>query len=122
MKAIIEAVPEFECRCNLQRYGKIIEVLDGDGVGSVYESLSADDRRAHGLSPYFGFTTNLRRRRTPTCSTICEPDGQAPRKPGHDYLTQAANDLHPLSQMIDDAALGDRPGRLSAIGGRADRR
>ena len=33
MKAIIEAVPEFECRCNLQRYGKIIEVLDGDGVG-----------------------------------------------------------------------------------------
>ena len=24
MKAIIEAVPEFECRCNLQRYGKIL--------------------------------------------------------------------------------------------------
>ena len=53
MKAIIEAVPEFECRCNLQRYGKVIEVLDGDGIGSVYESLSADDKRAHGLSPSF---------------------------------------------------------------------
>ena len=51
MKAIIEAVPQFEARCNLQRYGKVIEVLSGDGAGSVYESLSADDKRAHGLSP-----------------------------------------------------------------------
>src|SRR5262245_52549491 len=27
MKAIIEAVPEFEARVNIQRYGKVIEVL-----------------------------------------------------------------------------------------------
>ena len=40
MRAIIEATPEFDGRCNLQRYGKVIEVLEGDGVGSVYESLS----------------------------------------------------------------------------------
>jgi phage terminase large subunit-like protein len=53
MKAIIEAIPEFEERCNIQRYGKVIEVLEGDGAGSIYESLSADDRRAHGLSPSF---------------------------------------------------------------------
>ena len=33
MKAIIEAVPEFDARCNIQRYGKVIEVMDGDGVG-----------------------------------------------------------------------------------------
>ena len=39
MKAIIEAVPEFDARCNLQRYGKVIEVLDGDGIGSIYEIL-----------------------------------------------------------------------------------
>jgi hypothetical protein len=51
MKAIVEAVPEFECRCNVQRYGKMIEVLSGDGAGSIYESLSADDKRAHGLAP-----------------------------------------------------------------------
>jgi phage terminase large subunit-like protein len=50
MKAIVEAVPEFECRCNIQRYGKVIEVMDGDGIGSIYESLSADDKRAHGLA------------------------------------------------------------------------
>ena len=51
MQAIISAVPEFAARCNLQRYGKIIEVMDGDGAGSVYESLSADDKRSMGLAP-----------------------------------------------------------------------
>ena len=53
MRAIIEAVPELEACCNIQRYGKVIEVLEGDGGGSIYESLSADDKRAHGLSPSF---------------------------------------------------------------------
>src|SRR6516164_3136621 len=53
MKAIIEATPEFDSRCNLQRYGKVIEVLSGEGAGSIYESLSADDKRAHGLAPSF---------------------------------------------------------------------
>ena len=53
MRAIIEAVPEFDARCNLQRYGKVIEVLEGDGAGSIYESFSADDKRAHGLAPRF---------------------------------------------------------------------
>ena len=60
MKAIIEAMPEFECRCNLQSYGKIIEVMDGDGIGSVYEALSADDKRAHGLSPSFWYLRRIR--------------------------------------------------------------
>jgi phage terminase large subunit-like protein len=31
MKACIEAVPSFAERCNVQRYGKVIEVMDGDG-------------------------------------------------------------------------------------------
>jgi hypothetical protein len=56
MKAIVEAVPEFDARCNIQRYGKVIEVMSGDGAGSIYESLSADDKRAHGLA-----ASNLRR-------------------------------------------------------------
>jgi phage terminase large subunit-like protein len=53
LKAIIEAVPEFADRCNIQRHHKIIEVLSGDGAGSIFESLSADDKRAHGLAPSF---------------------------------------------------------------------
>ena len=50
MEAIIHAMPEFQKRCNIQRFRKIIEVLAGDGKGSKYESLSADSRRAHGLA------------------------------------------------------------------------
>ena len=72
MKAIIEAVPEFEARCNLQRYGKIIEVLEGDGAGSIYEILSADDKRAHGLSPSFWIFDEFAQARIPICSTTCE--------------------------------------------------
>jgi phage terminase large subunit-like protein len=71
MKAIIEAVPEFEARCNIQRYGKVIEVMEGDGAGSIYESLSADDKRAHGLSPSFWAFDEYPRRPTLICSTTC---------------------------------------------------
>ena len=45
--------PRIRSRCNIQRYGKVIEVMEGDGAGCVYECLSADDKRAHGLSPSF---------------------------------------------------------------------
>ena len=53
MESIILAVPDFAVRCNIQRYRKWIEVIEGFGVGSKYEALSADARRAHGLSPTF---------------------------------------------------------------------
>ena len=78
MNAIVEATPEFDARCNLQRYGKVIEVMEGDGAGSIYESLTADDKRAHGLDRRrSGYTTNSRKRRTPIYSTICVPHGEA---------------------------------------------
>jgi phage terminase large subunit-like protein len=101
MKAIIEAIPEFEARCNLQRYGKVIEVLSGDGAGSVYESLSADDKRAHGLAPSFWVYDEfaqapnsdlLNNRRTSM--------GKRSESLGVVISTQASTDLHPLSQMI----------------------
>src|SRR5262245_8219478 len=41
----------FAGRVNITRFHKRIEVLTGDGAGSTYEALSADARRAHGLSP-----------------------------------------------------------------------
>src|SRR5690606_7481748 len=49
--AIIEAVPEFDAVCNIQRFKKLIEVLDGPSKGSVFETLSSDARRGHGLAP-----------------------------------------------------------------------
>ena len=53
MKAIIEAVPELEIRTNIMKHWKKIEVLSGPGAGSVYEALSSDARRGHGLAPSF---------------------------------------------------------------------
>lgn len=108
MRAIIEATPKFDGRCNLQRYGKVIEVLAGDGVGSVYESLSADDRRAHGLAPSFWiFDEYAQSPNSDLLDTLRSAMGKRSESLGVIISTQAANDLHPLSQMIDDAAVGE---------------
>ena len=53
MRAIIQAVPEMEIRTNIMKHWKKIEVLSGAGAGSVYEALSSDARRGHGLAPSF---------------------------------------------------------------------
>ncbi len=110
MKAIIEAVPEFEARCNIQRYGKVIEVLKGDGAGSVYESLSADDKRAHGLSPSFwAFDEYAQAPNPDLLDNLRTAMGKRSESLGIVISTQAANDWHPLSQLIDDALLGEDP-------------
>jgi phage terminase large subunit-like protein len=110
MKAIIEAVPEFECRCNIQRYGKVIEVMDGDGVGSIYESLSADDKRAHGLAASLWIYDEFAQApNTDLLDNLRTGMGKRNESLGVVISTQAANDQHPLSQMIDDAALGVDP-------------
>ena len=110
MKAIVEAVPEFECRCNIQRYGKVIEVMDGDGVGSIYESLSADDKRAHGLAASLWIYDEFAQApNTDLLDNLRTGIGKRSESLGVVISTQAANDQHPLSQMIDDAALGVDP-------------
>jgi phage terminase large subunit-like protein len=110
MKAIIEAIPEFEARCNIQRYGKVIEVLEGDGAGSIYESLSADDKRAHGLSPSFWtFDEYAQAPNSDLLDNLRTAMGKRSESLGIVISTQAANDMHPLSQLIDDAALGEDP-------------
>ena len=110
MKAIIEAIPEFEERCNIQRYGKVIEVLEGDGAGSIYKSLSADDRRAHGLSPSFwAFDEFAQAPNSDLLDSLRTAMGKRSESLGIIISTQASNDMHPLSQLIDDAALGEDP-------------
>src|SRR6516165_9106762 len=111
MKAIIEAVPEFEARCNIQRYGKVIEILEGDGAGSIYESLSADDKRAHGLSPSFWvFDEYAQAPNSDLLDNLRTAMGKRSESLGVVISTQAAHDQHPLSQLIDDAALGEDDG------------
>lgn len=110
MKAIIEAVPEFASRCNIQRYGKVIEVMEGDGAGSIFESLSADDKRAHGLSPTLWIYDEFAQApNADLLNNLKTAMGKRAESLGVIISTQAANDLHPLSQLIDDALLGEDP-------------
>jgi len=110
LKSIIEAVPEFEARCNIQRFGKVIEVLEGDGAGSIYESLSADDKRAHGLAPSCWIYDEFAQApNSDLLNSLRTSMGKRSEALGIIISTQAANDQHPLSQLIDDAALGEDP-------------
>ena len=110
MQAIIQATPEFADCCNLQRHSKVIEVMKGDGVGSIYESLSADDKRVHGLAPSFWvFDEFAQAPNADLLNNLRTSMGKRRESLGIVISTQAANDLHPLSQLIDDAALSEDP-------------
>src|SRR5580765_861969 len=104
MEAIILAVPDFAVRCNIQRYRKWIEVIEGVGFGSKYEALSADARRAHGLSPTFWAYDELAQAKDRVLlDNLQTAMGKRKRSLGVIISTQAADDDHPLSLLIDDA-------------------
>ncbi len=110
MAAIIEAVPEFDERCNCQRFHKIIEVMDGDGKGSIYEALSADVRRGHGLAPSLWVYDEYAQVKTDELfDNLQTAQGKRKESLGIVISTQAATDQHPLSILIDDAASGNDP-------------
>ena len=110
MKAIVERVPELAERVNVQRHYKILEVMDGPGAGSIYESLSADERRAHGLSPSLWiFDEYGVARNSELFDNLLTAQGKRAEGLGIVISTQAANDQHPLSQLIDDGMLGTDP-------------
>lgn len=108
MEAIIEATPEFLLRVNTQHFPlKRIRVMDGDGDGSKYEALSADGRRAHGLSPTFWAYDELAQAKDRMLlDNLQTALGKRNRSMGMVISTQAADDDHPLSQLIDDALTG----------------
>ena len=107
IKAIIEAVPSWLSRCNIQRWGKIIEVLEGEGAGSTFESLSADDKRAHGLSPSLWiFDEFAQSPNSELLDNLRTAMGKRREALGVIISTQAASDTHPLSQLMDDALMG----------------
>jgi phage terminase large subunit-like protein len=104
MEAIILAVPEFAARTNVIRFNKKIEVLDGDGVGSIYEALSSDARRGHGLSPSLWVYDELAQAKDrELLDNLITAMGKRNNALGLIISTQAPTDEHPLSQLIDDA-------------------
>lgn len=109
-EAIIFAVPEFGARVNPTRFHKKLEVLSGDGAGSIYEALSADARRAHGLSPTLAIYDELAQARDrELLDNLVNGLGKRAEALMLVISTQAADDDHPLSVMIDDGLRGTDP-------------
>jgi phage terminase large subunit-like protein len=103
MEAIILAVPEFAYRVNIVRFHKKIEVLQGDGKGSTYEALSADARRGHGLAPSLWIYDELAQAKDrELLDNLTTGMGKRKRSMGLVISTQAPEDDHPLSQLIDE--------------------
>lgn len=102
MVAMLLGHPELDDRCNIIRHTKQIEVLTGDGTGSIYLALSADAGSKLGLSPSF---------------VVYDELGSAPNRALFDAMdtatgardnplmmvisTQAAADHAVLSELID---------------------
>lgn len=104
IEAIIFARPRFAAAVNIQRFHKRIEVLEGRGLGSKYEALSADARRAHGLAPsLFAYDELAQARDRTLLDNLINGLGKRKEALGIIISTQAPDDDHPLSQMIDDA-------------------
>ncbi|UWR22634.1 terminase large subunit [Sulfitobacter sp. S190] len=102
MVAILDEHPELDARCNVVKFSKRIEVLSGQGKGSIFAALSADASTKQGLSPSF---------------TIYDELGTAPKRDLYEALdtamgardnpllcvisTQAASDHAVMSELID---------------------
>jgi phage terminase large subunit-like protein len=110
MVAIIERTPEFAVRCNVVKFFKRIEVTSGDGDGSTYEALSADARRAHGLSPTLWCYDELAQAGdAELLENLRTAMGKRRESLGLIISTQAATDDHVLSRIIDDGLSGIDP-------------
>lgn len=107
MRAAILRTPEFASRCNIQDFHKKITVLEGDGLDSVFEALSADARRSQGLSPTLWCYDELGEAPDGALlSVLMESEGKRDETLGIVLSTQNQNDDHPLSRLIDDALTG----------------
>lgn len=93
MVAILKAHRELDDRCNIIRFTKQIEVLEGDGEGSIYAALSADAGSKLGLSPSF---------------VVYDELGSAPNRALFDAMDTAtgARD-NPLMMVISTQAAAD---------------
>lgn len=93
MTAILAKHPELDDRCNVIRFTKQIEVLAGDGEGSIYSALSADAGSKLGLSPSF---------------VVYDELGSAPNRDLFDAMDTASGAREsPLMMVISTQAAAD---------------
>lgn len=99
MRAMIEATPWLDARCNVQVFRKAI---DDDETGSVYQALSSDARKAHGLSPSFVICDELAQWRTRELFDNLLTGTGARAEPLVIVIgTQSADAQHIMSELVD---------------------
>lgn len=106
IEATLLATPELAARVNIQRFAKRVEVLSGPGTGSVFEAMSGDARKGHGLAPSFWCYDELARVDDRELLDALLTGMGKRRCLGVIISTQAPDDEHPLSTLIDDALTG----------------
>ena len=112
MAAIIERVDDLAALVHIRRGGarRFIEVVAGDNAGASYEALSADARRGHGLAPsWWAYDEMAQTNDRRLFDALATGMGKRKRSLGIILSTQAADDEHPLSQLIDDGLAGTDP-------------
>lgn len=118
IEAIIDYVPRFAAVCNCKRHEKKIEVVChartrhfGHAAGSSFEAMSSDARKGHGLAAllwlYDEFAQVPDRE---LFDNLMQGMGKRLEPLGIVLSTQARDDTHPLSQLIDDGLENMRTG------------
>jgi phage terminase large subunit-like protein len=105
MAAILEVTPELAsiARVKTGSQRRQIEVIEGQGKGSKFEALSADARRGHGLAPsWWAYDEMAQTRDRRLFDALRTAMGKRKSCLGIILSTQAEDDEHPLSQLIDD--------------------
>lgn len=99
MRAMIEATPWLESRCNIQQFRKAIE---DDVTGSIYQAMSSDARKAHGLSPSFVICDELAQWKSRELYDNLVTGTGARAEPLVVIIgTQAKDDQHLMSELVD---------------------
>ena len=109
--AIVRAVEEFkEFRIKTTSFWHKMEVLSGPGVGTVYAVLSGEKQAAHGLAPTLWIFDELGiAPDRQLLDALMTASGKRDRSLGIAISTQASDDRHSFSQLIDDAAKNKDP-------------
>ncbi len=99
--AMIEADPRLAGRVNVQSFKRMIT---DQHTGTVYWSLSSDARKAHGLSPSLWIFDELAQVPNRHLLDALQTATGARSEPlGIVISTQAADDHHPMSELVDYA-------------------
>lgn len=127
-RAYIEAVPWMAARVNIRDWHK--EIVDEESQ-SIWRALTSDARKAHGLAPSFWVADEVAQWKSRELwDNLATGMGKRAQALGVTISTQAADDLHFFSEMLDaqpnptvyvqlhsapkDCALDDREAWLTA--------